>query len=356
MHREASRRVVACCAAVLCAGCVAQSSSTSPPSRVVLIGGPPSEGPGRHAYPDGVLALKTMLDASPDRPSTTTVTAHPDGWPAAPDAFDGAVTIVWWFDGDDRHPLRDAARRAHFDAAMRRGAGLVVLHQASTTPAADDLGLTRWLGGARPGAFDRTTQTATLTSVATGHPISRGLASFAYRDEFYPTIRFVDDALHLQPILRAALDVQYRDGRALVAETPENRTVAWAFERDGGGRSFGYTGAHFLAALDDPSLRTLLLNAIFWTAGIDVPTRGVRSTSLALAAPVVAPELLGGADTTTFHGDASRSGWHAHETVLSPRVVQDPGFGPVWESPPSIASTAMRLGSTRRRSTSTGSR
>ena len=53
--------------------------------------------------------------------------------------------------------------------------------------------------------------------------------------------------------------------------------VAWAFERDGGGRALGFTGAHYLVSLDEPGLRRLLLNSILWTAGIDVPAGGARS-------------------------------------------------------------------------------
>ena len=65
------------------------------------------------------------------------------------------------------------------------------------------------------------------------------------------------------------------------------RTVAWAFERPGGGRSFGFTGLHYLASLDQPELRKLLLNAIVWTAGIEVPKEGITSEGNACLCPAV---------------------------------------------------------------------
>ena len=54
--------------------------------------------------------------------------------------------------------------------------------------------------------------------------------------------------------------------------------LAWAYERENGGRSFAYSGGHFLAAWDNEQARKTLLNAIFWTAGRDVPDGGVRTT------------------------------------------------------------------------------
>jgi hypothetical protein len=56
------------------------------------------------------------------------------------------------------------------------------------------------------------------------------------------------------------------------------QTIGWAFERPGGGRSFGFTGLHDLKTLGVDGVRKLLLNAILWTAKINVPAQGVPST------------------------------------------------------------------------------
>jgi quercetin dioxygenase-like cupin family protein len=158
---------------------------------------------------------------------------------------------------------------------MRAGVGLVVLHQASTVPPTDrTLDLQRWLGGARYGMFDRATEMAQIATATPAHPVSRGLAPFAYLDEFYPTLRLQDG---VQPILQARLHVEFRDGKDLVIGEPVTSTVAWAYERAGGGRAFGYTGAHYLAAFDQPTVRKMILNAIAWTARIEVPAAGISS-------------------------------------------------------------------------------
>src|SRR5207249_10508493 len=53
--------------------------------------------------------------------------------------------------------------------------------------------------------------------------------------------------------------------------------VGWAVERADGGRGFGFTGGHFYANWWNPDFRRLILNAIVWTAKLDVPEEGVRS-------------------------------------------------------------------------------
>jgi quercetin dioxygenase-like cupin family protein len=133
--------------------------------------------------------------------------------------------------------------------------------------------------------FDRTTEVAKLNPVVR-HPIVRGVEPFVYRDEFYPTIRFNEDGEGITAILAGNLHVQYRDGEHLPIGEPTPATVAWAFERPDGGRSFGYTGLHYLAALDEAPLRRMIANAILWTAGREVPERGVsfRSRNAAVMA------------------------------------------------------------------------
>lgn len=295
------------------------------PRRIVLIGGVKSEGPGRHDYPDGIRQLKSLLAASTTQ---LAVVAYENGWPDDPAAFDGAAAVVLYFDGLDQHPLRDAARRRQFDALMARGAGLVALHQASAVPADDALiGLQRWLGAARFGTHDRSTETTTLWPATPSHPINRGVGAFVYRDEFYPTLRFTEPG-RVTPILSATLHVQYRNGRRVLADISELTTVAWAFERAQGGRSFGFTGGHFLASLDEPMLRKTLLNAVLWTAGVDVPAAALR------AEPAPAQSGAAAADATTFHRNPQRTGWFAHERVLTPANVAGPSFGALWQSPP----------------------
>ena len=323
-------------ALLVCTGfAMTQPSDAQAPRSVVLIGGAKSEGPGHHEYARGVALLKAALESSPDLPPGLSVRAYPDGWPDDPSALDGAATLVWYFDGFDRHPLLAPARRARFEALMRAGVGLVVLHQASTVPPGNDFNLPRWLGAVREGLFDRTTETANFAPAAPLHPVSRGVGPFSYRDEFYPTFRRPAGIGRSTPILATTLHPQFRAGVPLLVDEPEPNSPAWAFERADGGRSFGFSGMHALIAFEQPMLRKTLLNAIVWSAGFEVPARGMRSelrADPARAAPRKGLPTF--ADAPTFHRDPQRSGWHASETALTPASVSGPSFGPLWESPP----------------------
>ena len=66
------------------------------------------------------------------------------------------------------------------------------------------------------------------------------------------------------------------DVRAAV-KRGEPQSTAWAREREGGGRGFGFTGAHFHKNWADDDFRKLVLNAILWTAKVEVPPEGVAS-------------------------------------------------------------------------------
>src|SRR5205823_958503 len=99
------------------------------------------------------------------------------------------------------------------------------------------------------------------------HPISRGLASFDLREEYYYNMRFREKDDRLAPILTVELP----------NETGP-QVVAWAVQRKDGGRGFGYTGGHYHSNLQNENVRKMLLNAIVWTAHGSVPKEGVNSS------------------------------------------------------------------------------
>jgi type 1 glutamine amidotransferase len=61
-----------------------------------------------------------------------------------------------------------------------------------------------------------------------------------------------------------------------VAAQGRDEVLAWAVERPDGGRGFGFTGAHTHKNWGNPDFRSLVLNAILWTAKVEVPSSGVR--------------------------------------------------------------------------------
>jgi type 1 glutamine amidotransferase len=62
-----------------------------------------------------------------------------------------------------------------------------------------------------------------------------------------------------------------------VLEEKKPQHMAWATEREDGGRGFGFTGGHFHRGWANEDQRKLVLNAILWTAKAEVPAEGVAS-------------------------------------------------------------------------------
>jgi ribosome modulation factor len=253
----------------------------APAPVILIIGGVKSHGPGEHDFPNGIRLLARLVEFTARRHGLAPPTIRiEDDWPDDPRAFADAAAIVWYFDGlgPAGHPLLDPERRRRFEPAMRRGAGLVALHQSWAAPPGDETTqIRRWLGGVRPGMFDRTTETVTVDLGAVEHPIARGVGTLTVRDEFYPTVEFAEEGV--TPILTARVHPEFRDGVPFPDRLPgETRDLAWAYERDPG-RSFAYSGLHYLRLLDDPGMRCLLLNAILWTAGYEVPETGFEAAA-----------------------------------------------------------------------------
>lgn len=284
---------------------LATGPAAAEPARILLIGSPNSHVPGEHDFGDGILVLKRMLAGATDGADPVKdvqIDAYPYGWPGE-EALRGASTVVMYLDGDVRHPLLDAGRRAQLEAAVKRGVGLVMLHQASTVPKTDrTIPLRDWLGGVRYGLANRTNQTVRLQP-ATPHPVLNGVGTFDIFDEFYPAIDFAKSSV---PLLAGRMTPQFVEGKPTVL--PEQRaTVAWALDRPDGGRSVTFTGVHYLVSLDSPAVRKFLLNSIFWTAGLAVPVGGFDTTLAADAArrivqpgnglpPITGPVVLPGGE------------------------------------------------------------
>ena len=123
-------------------------------------------------------------------------------------------------------------------------------------------------------------------TVIPDHPASRGVKPFGSNDEWYFNMRFRDNMEGVTPLLSAVAPASTMtrgegphsgnpDVKKLVLEDKKPAVVAWAVERKDGGRGFGFTGGHYHAGWANDSQRTLVLNAIVWTAKAEVPAAGV---------------------------------------------------------------------------------
>jgi len=253
--------------------------------KLVMVAGKPSHPPGQHEHRAGVVLLEQCLDAA-GLPLTTAV--YTGGWPADPTAFDNADAIFFFADGGGNHPAVQSNRLAQIDALAKRGVGVACLHYAVEVP--KEKGgpeFLSWLGGYfEPHWSVNPTWKLVQTQVAEGHPITRGVKPFETQDEWYYHMRFREPPEGLTKILSAVPpdatrerpDGPHSNNPTVRAEKGAREVLAWAYERPGGGRGFGCTGAHFHKNWENDDFRRMMLNALVWTSGLDVPSTGVPSS------------------------------------------------------------------------------
>lgn len=234
------------------------------PVKIVLVAGKPSHGPGAHEFNAGVLLLEKML-----RQNNVAPVVIKGGWPEDERVFDGAKAVFFYLDGGERHPFLVGQRLATLRGLMEKGVGLGCMHYCVEIPKErGGAELIEWLGGfyERPYSLNPINDVA-VTQAAAKHPISRGWKSFQGKDEWYYKIRFQDNDKRVTPILTTMLP----------KESPNKETLLWATVRANGGRSFGFTGGHFHANWGIPEFRRMVVNAVLWTAKIEVPKGGAHS-------------------------------------------------------------------------------
>lgn len=248
-----------------------QPGSTA--KKIVFLAGKKSHGAGVHEYASDVKLLQQCLQTSPNVKGIR-AESHSDGWPRDAQTLDDADTIVLLSDGlDKKSPLEQHPflRGDHLDVIARqvkRRCGLVFIHWPLWVPS--QVGqdqFTPWVGGFcdyqnQPGAG---MSDAVDWSKQAAHPICRGVRPFNFHDEYYANVRFLGNDPRFTPILP-------------FPGKPKAPVWAWAWERDDGGRSFAYLGGHVHKNWRIPSLRRVVLNAILWTANVEVPAQGVESS------------------------------------------------------------------------------
>ncbi len=273
----------------------AESAKGEPSKKIVLIAGEVHQGPGghpkgTHEYELSARLLKHGLESAANI-SGIRAEVHVGGWPRDPKTLDDADTIVVLSDGADRnpldHPLLVGDRLQTLKKQMDRGCGLVAIHWTVFVPRKNGgEEFLEWIGGyfdfeSGPAAnkwFSKIQTAATSPRPATpDHPICRGIKPFELREEYYYNIRFRENDSRLVPILSTSIPGEAKD-----------QVVAWAIERDGGGRGFGFTGGHFFENWGVENFRRMVLNAILWTAHSEVPAGGVQTKAPQTSDPPIA--------------------------------------------------------------------
>lgn len=269
-------------AALFTALMLAPHSAGAATREILLIAGPPSHTPLAHEQNADAMLFARFLNQVPGIHATVSK----NGWPAD-DSLVAKADAIWVFcDGGEKHLIAKDGHAAQIQAAADRGAGLMFYHYGVEPP---DKSLHKefldWIGGYFELHYSVNPEwEADFTSLPK-HPITRGVAPFKIKDEWYYNMRFRPDPKGITQILVAvppASSLNRKDGPH--ENNPEVRKkigqpqcMMWAYERPDGGRGVGYTGGHFHMNLGDDNVRKLILNALVWVAKGDVPPNGVPS-------------------------------------------------------------------------------
>lgn len=305
MQPSSIRHLLLTVAAAVC-GAVVMACTSGPATddasqgttqkRIVLIAGQPSHPPGRHEFRAGTMLMQKALSGVPN----LRVDVYTNGWPHRMvddkpvddhTALDGADAVLIYADGGDNHPAIQGDRMAVVNALAARGVGLGFAHYGVEVPVGPPGdAMHRWLGGFYEHAYSVNPMWEPPFDSFPDHPIARGVSPFSTRDEWYFNMRWTPDeraAGRITPILAATPSDAVRGGPYvyppgpydhIVAASGRPETMMWVYERENGGRSFGFTGGHLHTNWGDANQRRIVLNALLWIAKMDVPAGGVVDT------------------------------------------------------------------------------
>lgn len=257
--------------------------------RIAFVAGNRSHGYGAHEHKAGCLLLAKCLEEA--LPGVQTV-VYTGGWPKDPNAFEGFDAIVMYSDGGGGHMVNRNLEQV--EQLMKRGVGLACIHYAVEVPKGESgERFLDWIGGYFETNWSVNPHWTAHFKQLPEHPVTRGVKPFSINDEWYYHMRFRENMDGVTPILSdlpGESTLTRPDGphsgnphvRAAVANG-ERQHVAWVRERPDGGRGFGFTGGHNHWNWGHNDFRKLVLNAIVWVAGGDVPTDGVPTKPLTLA-------------------------------------------------------------------------
>ncbi|MCI0462943.1 MAG: ThuA domain-containing protein [Gemmataceae bacterium] len=258
----------------------AQKAAPKSIKKIVLVADTrPHGGRGNHEFVAGAIYLARTINAT--YPNAYAVVHTHDRWPKDL-AHADAVVVLLNHGGSAVNPA--------VKQAMERGAGFMAIHYGvEVNKGEQGEAFLKWLGGYFETFWSVNPFWTPAFTALPQHDVTRGVQPFQLNDEWYYHLRFVDGMKGVTPILTAVPKLETLKGsktpsvrgsnpavyEAVAAGKPQH--LAWAYERPEGGRGFGFTGFHKYANLENDSFRTLLLNAVAWTAQLEVPPQGIPS-------------------------------------------------------------------------------
>ncbi len=246
----------------LMVGLTLQSASAAEPRKVLLLGQKPDGHPkATHEYIAGQQLLAKLLTGV--KGVEAKVIQADDPWTEGPELLKQADGVVLFVSEGARWIQSDPRRLDAFTQLAVRGGGLSTVHWGMGTKEAAPIEPFVKLFGGCHGGPDRKYQVLKGAEVRVAeHTVAQGIAPFKTDEEFYYRLKFAPGERPVTPLLQVPIDG--------VVET-----VAWAWDRPDGGRSFGFTGLHFHANWKKPEYRRLMLQGVLWSLKLEIPKEGV---------------------------------------------------------------------------------
>lgn len=288
--------------------CLSLKAQNLPTKVIYFLAGPKDhageEGSGRHETRRDLLVLQHCIDSISNVKGVKIITKF-SYKRSALDIEDlkgvDAIIVECSAEGSSKeraHPLfppstdtrtydkATLAYLAQLDSLHKAGMGIMVLHWGITTTnqKATQYYLS-WFGSASLSGYTRNPLgfwSVSPIEAAKNHPILRGVGPWNYKDEIFSRMVVNPGDPYRTDLLTGTIQ-KSNQGAA------DPLGIATAYDKNGA-RGVLWGGMDYHSALLNENYRRFVLNAILWTAGIDVPKGGVKSTAKQLQLSPIVPD------------------------------------------------------------------
>jgi hypothetical protein len=261
----------------------AQKSARDVKKIVFVADTDPHGGRGNHEFLAAAIFLARTINAH--YPNAYAVVHTKKKWPKDLKHADTVIVLLNHGGSAVNPAVKEAAAR---------GAGFMAIHYGVEVNKGDQgKEYLKWLGGYFEPFWSVNPWWTPEFKDLPKHPVTRGVKPFGVNDEWYYHMRFVEGMKGVTPILSALPPLKTIHGEGKKSSSHggnpdvwkavsagQKQVMAWAYEREGGARGFGFTGLHKHDNLGNVNFRTLLVNAVAWVSKLEVPDKGVPSKAL----------------------------------------------------------------------------
>lgn len=244
---------------------------------ILFLAGNPSHSSGDHEFRAGCMLLADKLNASG---LAIKASVHSYGWPEDESIFDDVDACVIYADAAGRF----GDKYAFLDEKVKAGMGIMFMHYGvhPSQPVGEQYFMP-WIGGYMETGWSVNPHWIAELKPVEGEQIGRGIPHFQAFDEFYYNMRFPtqEEDPSSKPLVMATPEpkrmVRYINlwNQNGVDNFNKPQALMWGRDPESGGRGVGFVGGHYHRNWAIDSFRQLVMNAIVWSARVDVPEAGV---------------------------------------------------------------------------------